>query len=61
MINSIHMRYPEFKDHGALNTGSSKGIGKGIALRLARVGMKIVIHGVDGSVIVQLGLSSQPT
>ena len=28
-------------------TGSSRGIGKGIALRLAREGMKVILHGSD--------------
>ncbi len=44
---SIRPRYPEFKDQVALVTGSGRGIGKSIALRLAREGMKIVIHGFD--------------
>ncbi len=44
-FNAIRPRYPEFKDRVALVTGSNQGIGKGIALRLAREGMKIVIHG----------------
>src|SRR4051812_10571380 len=46
-FDSIRARYPEFKDQVAVVTGSSRGIGKGIALRLAREGMKIVIHGLD--------------
>lgn len=46
-FSSIQPRYPEFKDQVALVTGSSRGIGKGIALRLAREGMRIVLHGYD--------------
>jgi 3-oxoacyl-[acyl-carrier protein] reductase len=47
LFESIPKRYSEFEDQVALVTGSSRGIGKGIALRLAREGMKIVIHGVN--------------
>lgn len=47
VFEAIRPRYPEFKDRVALVTGSSRGIGKGIVLRLAREGMKIVLHGVD--------------
>lgn len=53
LFASIHPRYPEFKDQVALITGSSRGIGKGIALRLAREGMKVVIHGVDEEEVKQ--------
>lgn len=45
LYGTIRPRYPEFKDRVALVTGSSMGIGKGIALRLAREGMQIIIHG----------------
>jgi 3-oxoacyl-[acyl-carrier protein] reductase len=47
LYSSIRPRYPEFKDQVAVVTGSSRGIGKGIALRLAREGMKVVLHGYD--------------
>jgi NAD(P)-dependent dehydrogenase (short-subunit alcohol dehydrogenase family) len=40
-------RYPELAGRAALVTGSSRGIGKGIALRLVREGMKVVVTGLD--------------
>ncbi len=46
---SIRPRYPELAGRVALVTGSSRGIGKGIALRLAREAMKIVLHGYDAA------------
>ena len=54
-FDTIRPRYPELSGKVALVTGSSRGIGKGIALRLAREGMQIIIHGqaadeVDGTV-----------
>jgi short-subunit dehydrogenase len=33
----------EFKDRRAIVTGASSGIGKGIALRFAKMGMKVVL------------------
>jgi len=45
--NSIISRYPELVGQVAVITGGAKGIGQGIALRLAREGMKIVIADID--------------
>ncbi len=39
----------ELKDKIALVTGSSRGIGKSIALELAREGAKLIVHGSRGS------------
>lgn len=41
---AIPARYPELAGQVAIVTGSTKGIGRGIALRLAREGMKVVIN-----------------
>ena len=42
---AIRPRYPELADKVAVVTGSSRGIGLGIALRLAREGMRVVVNG----------------
>ncbi len=44
---SIPARYPELRGLVAIITGSSRGVGQGIAVRLAREGMKVVITGLD--------------
>jgi 3-oxoacyl-[acyl-carrier protein] reductase len=40
-------RYPELAGQVAVVTGGAKGIGQGIALRLAREGMRIVVADID--------------
>jgi len=45
LYQSVQPRYPELRGRTAVITGSSMGIGKGIAIRLAREGMRIVVNG----------------
>lgn len=47
VFESIQPRYPELAGQVALITGSTQGIGEGIALRLAREGMNVILHGID--------------
>jgi NAD(P)-dependent dehydrogenase (short-subunit alcohol dehydrogenase family) len=42
---SIPRRYPELAGKVAVVTGSSRNIGRGIALRLGREGMRVVVNG----------------
>jgi NAD(P)-dependent dehydrogenase (short-subunit alcohol dehydrogenase family) len=49
IYEAIPRRYPELNGQVAIVTGSSRGIGKGTAKRLAREGMKIVLHGYDAN------------
>lgn len=44
LYEAIRPRYPELAGQVAIVTGSSRGIGLGIALRLAREGMRIVVN-----------------
>ena len=44
LFDSTQPRYPELAGQVAIVTGSSMGIGRGIAIRLAREGMKVVIN-----------------
>ncbi len=45
--DNLPMRYPELKGKVAIITGSSRGIGRGTAMRLAREGMRVVITGLE--------------
>jgi NAD(P)-dependent dehydrogenase (short-subunit alcohol dehydrogenase family) len=45
LFAAVRPRYPELRDRVALVTGSNSGIGKGIAVRLAKEGMKVVLNG----------------
>lgn len=44
LFHSVRPRYPELAGKVAIITGSGKGIGKGIAIRLAKEGMRLIIN-----------------
>lgn len=46
--HAIMPRYPELEGQVAVITGAAKGIGQGIAVRLGREGMRLVIADIDG-------------
>jgi NAD(P)-dependent dehydrogenase (short-subunit alcohol dehydrogenase family) len=65
LFNMVRPRYPELSGKVAIITGSSQGIGQGIAVRLAREGMHVVINGLNAadcaettSELVRLGCSA---
>ncbi|MBZ0288944.1 MAG: SDR family oxidoreductase [Anaerolineae bacterium] len=47
LYQSMPTRYPELRGQVAIVTGSGQGIGSGIAARLAREGMRVVITGLE--------------
>jgi len=51
LYESIHPRYPELAGQVAIVTGSSRGIGQGIATRLAREGMRVVVTSRSGDAV----------
>ena len=53
MFPSLPVRYGELRDQVALVTGASRGIGLGIAARLAREGMRIVITGLESDEVAE--------
>lgn len=50
--STMTARYPELRGQIAVVTGAAKGIGRGIAERLAMEGMKVVAADIDGEALV---------
>jgi len=40
-------QHDDLREHKALVTGATSGIGRAIALQLARMGAEVVVHGRD--------------
>ena len=49
IYRSAPARYPELRGKVAIVTGASRAIGAGIAARLAREGMRLVMTGLDAA------------
>ena len=47
------MTYPELNDRVAIVTGAGQGLGKGIALRLAREGLNVVMVDINEQTVKQ--------
>lgn len=65
LYESIQPRYAELGGQVAVVTGSGRGIGRGIAFRLAKEGMKVVITGLDktevetiSAILTELGVTT---
>jgi NAD(P)-dependent dehydrogenase (short-subunit alcohol dehydrogenase family) len=58
-FQALTPRYPELKGRVAVVTGGAKGIGQGIALRLAREGMRLVIGDIDGEALASTAAEMQ--
>lgn len=48
-FNSLPARYSELAGQVAVITGSGKGVGRGIALRLGREGMRVVVNDLEAN------------
>jgi NAD(P)-dependent dehydrogenase (short-subunit alcohol dehydrogenase family) len=56
---AVRPRYPELAGRVAVVTGSYRGIGQGIAIRLAREGMKVVVAGRNAEGVAQTACDLQ--